>query len=135
MSSEKIINTLLMAAAPVTAIVSTRISAGELAQGSVLPALGISHISTVEVSTIDASAPFKLVQTRIEVTVLAKDYPTVKDLIKKVRAACNYQRGVIGGFTVISIVRDTVGPDMRDSDLTVFSQTIDFKVTWQEPNP
>ncbi len=47
----------------------------------------------------------------------------------------NYAHGVIAGFAVVSVVRETLGPDMRDSDLTVFSQTVDFRVTWYEPSP
>lgn len=135
MSAEKAIRTLLLAAAPVTALVVDRIFPGELPQNTVLPAIGVTHISTVEHPTIDASAAYKLVQTRIECTALAKDYASVKALINAIRGACNYAHGAIGGVTVNSIRRDMVGPDMRDSDLTVFGQTVDFIVTWQESNP
>ena len=135
MSAENIIHALLTAASAVTAVVSDRVYPGELPQGTPMPALGVSHISTTERPTINAVGTYTMVQTRIEVTVLSKDYVTLKDLVKKVRAACNYQRGVIATYTVISVMQELVGPDMRDSDLTLFSQTIDFMVTWQESNP
>ena len=135
MSAEKVIHTLLAAASPVTAIVAARIYPGELPQNTAMPALGISHISGHEHPALSAAGAFVLMQSRVEITILAKDYPTVKTLLAAVRAACNYQRGVISGVTVISVMRDTVGPDLRDSDLTIFSQTIDFMVTWQDPNP
>ena len=67
--------------------------------------------------------------------MLAKDYVTQKSLKDKVRAACNFKRGSIGGFQVVSVRRTSWGADMRDSDLTVFGQEINFTVTWQEPNP
>ena len=135
MSAENIIHALLVANSAITAVVSDRIYPGELPQNTAMPALGVSHISTTERPTISAVSAFTLVQTRIEVTVLSKDYVTLKDLIKKVRAACNYQRGVIATYTVISVMQELIGPDMRDSDLTLFSQTIDFMVTWQQANP
>lgn len=135
MSAEQIMHTVLTAATAVTAVVGARIYPGELPQGTAMPALGISHISTVQVPRIDASAPQTLVQSRIEVTVLSKDYVALKDLVNKVRAAGNYQRGTIDGFSVVSMTRETIGPDMRDSDLTLFTQTVDFVVVWFEPNP
>ena len=133
MSAEKVIYTLLSNAAAVTAVTGTNIYPGELPQGVVPPALGISHMSTVELPTLDAAALFGLLRSRIEVTVLTKDYVTQNTLIGLGRKACNYQRGTIGGIAVVTIRRDVVGPDMRDSDLQVFSQTIDFMVTWQDP--
>ena len=135
MSAENIIHALLVAAAPVTALVGTNIWPGELPQGTPMPALGISHISSTEHPTISAPSAYTLVQTRIEITVLSRDYVTLKSLVGKVRAACNYQRGVIATYTVISVMQELIGPDMRDSDLTLFSQTIDFMVTWQQANP
>ena len=135
MSAENIIHALLAAATAVTAVVSDRIYPGELPQGTAMPALGVSHISTIERPTINAGSAYTMVQTRIEVTVLSKDYVTLKNLVRLVRAACNYQRGVFATYTVISVMQELIGPDMRDSDLTVFSQTIDFNVTWQQANP
>lgn len=134
MSAEKIIRTLLTASASVTALVSDRIYPGEIPQGVALPAIGLSHISTVEVPTIDAAAATVLVQSRIECVALAKDYSTVKAIISSIRSACNYAHGAVGGFSVVSVRRDLVGADTRDSDLSIFAQTIDFMVTWQEPN-
>lgn len=133
MSAEKVIHTLLTAASAVTAVVGTRIYPMELPQNIVLPALVVSHMTTVTLPTIDAAAAYTVAQSRIEVAILTKeDYPTLKSLLKKVRQACEYQYGSIGGIQVISVARDLVGPDARDSDLGVFSQTIDFMVTWQD---
>jgi hypothetical protein len=55
-------------------------------------------------------------------------------LVRKVVSAGNYERGTIDGYSVVSITRETLGPDMRDSDLTLFTQTVDFMVVWFEPN-
>ena len=134
MSAEKIIRTLLAASSPVVSVVSDRIYPGELPQGTALPAIGVTHITTTELSTLDASAAFMLVATRIECVILAKDYATVKSLISAVRTACNYAHGSIAGFMVSSVRREMVGVDMRDSSLGIYGQTIDFMVTWAEPN-
>lgn len=135
MSAEAIIHSLLVAAAPVIALVPVAsIYPGEIPQGVVFPALAVSHISSIELTTLDAAQLYGLLQSRIEVTVLTKeDYPTLKDLIRKVRQACNYQHGTIATYNVTSIVRELMGPDLRDSDLGVWSQTIDFIVTWRDP--
>jgi len=135
MSAVAIIKSLLSAATPLTAMVAARIYPGELPQGAAMPALGISDMGGVELPTIDASSPYTLVQDTVQVTVLAKDYVTQKSLKDKVRAACNFKRGSIAGYQVISVRRMSWGADMRDSDMILFAQTIDFDVTWQEPNP
>ena len=137
MRAEKVINALLNAAAGITSLVgagtAARIYPGVLPQGSALPALSVEHVGSNELTTIDANAAFGLVQARIQVTALAKTYPELKALLEQVRIACNYQRGVIATVRVASVLRDTVGPDLRDDDLQVYTQSIDFQVTFQEP--
>lgn len=135
MSAVKAIRALLVANAPMIALVpATKIVAGVVPQATVLPAISIMHISTVEMAAIDAQADFALATSRVQVTAMAKDYPTIKTLIGVVRKACNYQRGTIAGVSVVSIVRDTVGPDFTNDDATIYYQTIDFKVTYHEQN-
>lgn len=133
MSAEKVVNALLKAHAPLTALVGSRIVAGEIALGAELPAIAYNHISTVERNSIGMSAPAALATTRIEVAVQAKTYPEQKALLAAVRAACKNRRGVIAGVTVHSVLSDTVGPDMFDSDTSTYMQTIDFMVTHTAP--
>ena len=134
MRAEKVINALLNAAAGLTALVGTRIyGGGQLPQGTALPAVVVEHISSNELTTIDANAAFGLMKARIQITVLAKDYPAQKAVLEQVRIACNYQRGLIAAVRVISVLRDTVGPDLRDDAMQVYTQSIDFQVTYQEP--
>lgn len=134
MRAEKAIHALLAQAAGLTALVPVeRIYPHPLLQGEQLPALVVEHVSTVPLLTLDATAGFGLMQSRIQVTALAGDYPALKDVLEQVRIACNYQRGVIAGTRVNSVVRDVVGPDLTDDDRSVFHQSIDFIVTFQEP--
>lgn len=135
MSAVRAIWELLNGSAPVTVICPARnIVAGVAPQGIVLPAMSITHISTVPVARIDAYAEFNLATSRVQVTVIAKDHVGAEDLIDVVRKACNYQRGTLGGLSVVSIVRDTVGPAFANDDAKIHFQSIDFKVTYHEPN-
>lgn len=135
MSAVKAIRALLIASAPVIAICpATKIVAGIVPQATAMPALSILHVGTADISRIDAQAEFALVTSRVQVTVMAGDYPGVKALLMAVRKACNYQRGTLAGVSVVSIVRDTVGPDFTNDDASIYYQTIDFKITYHEQN-
>jgi hypothetical protein len=135
MSAVKVIRALLVASAPVTALVPVaQIVAGVVPQGVTLPAVAITDVSSVPVSAIDAQAEFSLVTSRVQVTLMAKDYPTVKTLMEVARKACNFARGTIAGVSVVSVVRDTVGPDFSDDAASIHFQSIDFKVTYHEQN-
>lgn len=133
MRAEKAIRALLMQASAVTTLVGDRCYPGQLPQGCALPALVVEHVSTVDLPTLNAQAGFGLVQTRVQVTVLAATYPQQKSLADAVITACRYQRGVIAGVRVANVVRELVGPDLRDDDRSVFYQSVDFLVTFQEP--
>lgn len=134
MRAEKVIRALLAQAAGVSAVVGDRIHPVPLPQGVTLPALGYTHVSTREhTGDGSASAAYVLCTSRIQVDVLAKDYPTQKSLLDEVRKACNYQRGIIAGVTVVSVLRAGVAHDERDDDMRVYRQSIDFLVTYQEP--
>lgn len=134
MRAEKAIRALVTGAAALTALVpAARMYPHAIPQGEQLPALVIEHVSTVPFPTLDASAGFGLMQSRIQVTVLTNAYDDLKAVVEQVVLACNYQRGVLAGTRVNSVVRAFIGPDMTDDDRTVFHQSIDFLVTFQEP--
>lgn len=135
MRAEKAIRAMLTGAAGVTSLVSDRIYPVPLPQGCTLPAIAVEHVSTIELTTVDANSAYGLVRSRIQVTVLAKTYPEQKTLLDEVRKACNYQRGTFNGVRVQQVLRDTVGPDgySTENEREVYSQSIDFQVTHQEP--
>ena len=133
MYAEKTIHALLTAAAPITALVADRCYAGQLPQATPLPALVVDHISSMLMPTLDATSGYNISTTRIQVTALCTSYPAVKNLLQAVKDACAWQRGVIAGVTVLSIRPDLRGPDGRDDDRSVFYQSLDFTVIFQEP--
>jgi hypothetical protein len=132
MRAEHVIYTLLSGSALVTAQVGNRIYPARMPQNTVMPALVYQTISGNELTPIDAQAGYQVMRTRIQVTAMAKNYQEVKNALEAVRKACLYQSGVIGGYQVLSITRDTVGPDLRDDDLSIYIQSIDFMVMHYE---
>jgi hypothetical protein len=135
MSAVQVIRSLLTGSATVVAICpAIRIIIGTVPQSTPMPSLSISHISTVAISRIDAQAEYGLVTSRIQVTAMAGNYSAAKALIDASRKACNFGRGELAGVSVVSVVRDTVGPDLSNDEATIHFQTIDFKVAYFEQN-
>jgi hypothetical protein len=137
MRAEKAVRYLLANASAVTSLLGETtgngIHPGQAPENALLPLIVIEHVSAQELTTIDANSAYGLNRARISVSAVAKTYPAVKALIEQIRIALNYQRGVINGVRVITIIRDTVGPDLRDDDRQLYNQSIDFQVTYQEP--
>jgi hypothetical protein len=131
--SVKVIRALLLGAETVTARVADRIAAGDVDADRGLPAIGLAEVSMVPIGAFDAQAEYSIVISRVQVTVVGKTYPDVIALIDLARRACNFERGQIAAVDVISVLRDTVGPDMEDVAGNSI-KTIDFKVTYHEPN-
>lgn len=132
----KAIRTLLLADPAVMGIVSDqdKVVAGTVRTGTELPAVGIRHVSGRYIGKIDAQAPYSLAEGRVQVTAMAKDYPGAKALQRAVRKACNFKSGEIGGVTVVSILCDGPGPDLSDHAASIEYQSLDFLVTFHEPN-
>lgn len=135
MSAVKVMLALLVADAPVLALVSAaRIVAGVLPQGTALPAIAITEVSTIELPRVDANSPTTLADSRVQVTLIATSYPLQKQLLNAVRRACNYKRGSIAGITVVSVRRAGNGPDFNDADTGFYMQTVDYTVIYHEAN-
>ncbi len=127
MSDVKVIWHLLANSAPLTAeVAQANIEAGAIPQGTVMPAIGIMHISGVWNSEISKQGD--LCTARVQVTVLAPNYPKQKQIMDLVRAAVPRTRGTINGVVVGSILRLGDGPDFRNDEVGIFMQTQDFLV-------
>jgi len=132
--SVKAIRALLLADGAVLARVPVdSIAAGDIQPDAVLPAIGITEVGGAPIGAIDAQAEYSLVTSRVQVTVVAQEYPEVQEVLGLVRRACNFQRGDIAGVDVVSVLRDTVGPDLEDAAGNPV-KSIDFKVTYHELN-
>lgn len=129
------IRALLVASPSLVAIVpAAKIVFGVVPQATILPAISIMHVSTVGLPTIDAQSAATLSTSRVQVTAMAKDYATIKSILAAARLACQFKRGALGGVSVSAITVDTLGPDFQSEDALIFYQSIDFKVTFEQPN-
>ena len=132
MNAERVIFTLLSSHAPLNALVPAhRICPGVVPEGTDLPAVCYRHIVAVGDHAVAAST-HTLTTARIQVTATATSYPDMKALLDLVKQACHRRTGQIAGVRVLHVRSDTVGPDPESK--TLFSQSIDFKVTFSEPN-
>jgi hypothetical protein len=112
--------------------VAARIYPSRVPQNTVMPALVYEYISGNEHPVIDASAGRQLIISRVQVNAMGKNYFDVKNTLEAVRIACLYKRGLIDGVQVVSIMRGGIGPDLRDDQLALYLQSIDFMVTHYE---
>lgn len=127
----KVIRSLLVGHAPLTAVVpAAAIAPGLIAQSTPLPAIGISHVSGVWGK--DVSRQSKDCTARVQVTVLAQNYPQQKQVMALVRAAVPRTHGTVAGVVVDSITREDDGPDFADEDAGIYMQTQDFIVKYSE---
>ncbi len=131
MSDVKAIRYLLANHAPLVAVVAAaKIMPGPIPQGTALPAIGILHISGVWDKQISQQS--RHCTARVQVTVMAGNYPQQKQIMALVRAAVPRTRGVINGVNVESILREPDGPDFGAADLGIFMQAQDFFVNFTE---
>lgn len=134
MNAVIVMRSLLLAHAPVTALVGQQVYAGDIPQTATLPAIGIREISRVEQDTVARSGPVTLVTARVQVTVYATSYREQKDIINAAKLSAGTHTGTIAGVEVRSVLRDSVGPDMGDPAIPTFEQSRDFKIAYIEAN-
>lgn len=126
--SEKAIYNLLSTNAALTALVPvSRIFAGLIPLGSVLPSIAYNFISGTQQTAIGLTTIKQ--RSRIQVTIASKSYPEVKQVMALVIGACNLQQGIFNGVETDSVIKDVIGPDLRDDEIGIFYQTVDFMVT------
>lgn len=132
MSAERVIFALLSGYAPLTAVVPIdRIVPGEIPVKVALPAIGYTHISSVDDPCVSAM-PTTMVTSRIQIDVVAKTYAQTKSILMLINQACDRRGGPIAGVRVQHVRRDTTGPDMSSPDATIFSQSVDYKLTFSD---
>ena len=135
MNGVHVMMALLRAHQPLVALVpASRVFAGTVQQEEVLPAIGVSEISRKEFDTVSKAEASSLIRARIQITVHAKDYRSLKDVLLAAKLGAGVHTGVIGGVKVRSVIRGDVGPDLSDDDAGIYQQSRDFMVRYIEPN-
>lgn len=133
MSAVKVIRYILANNANLIAVVpAAKIMAGVIPIDTVLPAIAVNHISTVERTTVAMNTSLVLATSRIQVTVMTKSYTEQKTILELVRKALPNTNGTVNGITLDSILPDLAGPDLRDDDAGIYMQSRDFTVKFNE---
>ncbi len=107
---------------------AARIMAGELPERTALPAISVTQISGVPITDLRGAVTMQA--DRVQVTVLAKTYTTLRTIMPLVLAACPHTRGTVNGIACDSIRPDIEGPDLSDDEVGFVSRSRDFVVRW-----
>lgn len=140
MSGLAVIRALMIAHTPLTTVVPVaRIMADDLPVGTVIPAIGLSQISSVRQLTVSMGESTTMVTERVQATAIAKksaqggtDYAGLVTLMRLMRQACPHTHGTVAGITVLSVAPDIEGPDLPDAEAGRISRSQDFIVRWLE---
>ncbi|MCR4331762.1 MAG: hypothetical protein NUV34_03525 [Sulfuricaulis sp.] len=141
MSGTLVIWSLVAHNAPVLALVPiTRIKEGDLPINTVMPAIAITRVDAIPRLTVAMTESNRMHSERVQVTPVLKTTDGspaglgkkgVDALIALIRTACPNQHGTVAGINVVSILPDTVGPDLSDAATFICSGSIDFIVKWK----
>lgn len=127
-----VVRSLLVVDAGLTALVpEARIAAGSLPQGTVLPAISLMSVSSVD-RNIPAPGTKRRVIERVQVTVLARTYPETKAVLAAIRKATADQMPTIDGLSDVTVHTDSAGPDLFDEETGIHMQTQDLRVSFNE---
>jgi len=127
MSAVAIARALLVSNAPLVAVVpAARIMAGVLPLNTVVPAISVMSAGANPRLDVKMGSTAHQMTERVQVTLLAASYATQKSILALIKAACPHTRGSIGGFNCDSVLPDTEGPDIQDTDAGHYIQSIDL---------
>lgn len=131
MSGSAIIRYLLVNnGALIAEIPATRIECGDLPMNVILPAISIKKIDGRQNNNVAMTSDDYLVTERIQVTVLAKNYLDLQDLMPLIRAAIPLHRSSASGYDCRSIIPDIEGPELYNHAMQVRSESADFMVSF-----
>lgn len=136
MDGVAVIRALLLAHAPLTALVGDNVVAGTIPAGTALPAVGIKEISRFGMGTVANDGSTTLVTARIQVTATSggDDYPQMRAVLAATKLGAGTFTGMTAGVYVCSVLEDGVGPELTDDAPGLNQQSRDYKVTYREPN-
>jgi hypothetical protein len=127
-----VVRSLLVADTGLTSLVpEARIAAGSLPQGTLLPAISLMSVSSVD-RNIPAPGSKRRVTERVQITVLARTYPETKAIVAAIRAAAADKMPVVEGLTDVTVHTDSAGPDFLDEETGIHMQSQDFRVAFNE---
>jgi hypothetical protein len=69
---------------------------------------------------------------RVQFDCMARELVTCRLIREAVKAAINYQRGAIGGATVVSVTFELEGAHGKDPESKIFTIPVDYKFTFYD---
>jgi hypothetical protein len=135
MSSSAIARSILIADATLIALApAARILAGVVPQGTALPCIGITEVSSTDHLTVEGHRSGKVkVTALVQITVMGTTYPECKEAMLKARRALRDFRGTAGAFLGVTCRLENQGPDFQ-TEAGFCAQTQDVRITYDE-NP
>jgi len=140
MRAELVVRYLLLQSSALLALVpAAAISPGRLPQGT-RAGIVVELVSATEILPINAAAGGTMVRSRVQVTAIAETYAALKAVHEQARIALLFKSGLfvfsapnpVVTVRVIGVTRDLIGPDLRDDDIGVRLQSIDYQVIHDE---
>lgn len=132
MSGVSVVGELLNADIDLLAVVpAAKIKAGSLPENTAPPAIAVTQISGVDRNIISPSE-VRRVSERVQVTVVATTYREKRTVMQLVRRACADKRGDFAGVTAAVVLTAGTGPDFISDDSSLWMQTQDFGVSFNE---
>lgn len=136
MSSTAIVRALLAAHAPLTALVpAVKIFTGVIPQGTVLPAVLVTEVdANPKVVSTTRGESHDMIEARVQVTVNAKSYPAMKQILLAAKLGRGMHSGQVGNYRVKSVIPAGTNPELVPGDDLIYEQSRDFMVTFMEAN-
>jgi hypothetical protein len=120
--------------AVVVMVPADRIVAGLLKQGSPIPALTAHQVGDTEAETTARNLSLRMMRERVQVTALAKDWVTMKKIIKAASLGGGVYTGTVLGFKVCSVLPLGANGEIPPGEDGIYEQSRDFMVTFLEAN-
>ncbi len=132
MNGTAAVRALLVADSPLVALVpGERIVTGALPQDALLPAISLTDVSGVDRNVLSPGET-RHVTDRVQVTVMASNYPAVVQILKLVRQAAADQMPTVAGISNVVAHTDGQGPYFRDDTAAIHMKSQDFRVSYTE---
>lgn len=127
------VRSVLVADSAMTALVpAAKIIAGPLPLGIQPPAVSLQSISKVDLNVPSPGAT-RMVSERVQVTVMAANYPSQKSILRAVRhAAADQLYPTVPGISGVTIHTDSAGPDMTNDESSLWIGSQDFFAKYTE---
>lgn len=132
MDGVSVVYSLLVNDAELIALVpAAKIMAGPLPLNTQAPAISIASVSQSYLNMPSPGAS-KFTTERVQVTVLARNYPEQKTILREVKSAAADKMPTIAGLEYVTVHTDSAGPDFMNEDASLYLGSQDFRIKFNQ---